>query len=545
MHRMRRGCLMVGFLVWLTFGSQPSVAQYTANFQTNIISGVTSNWTGDYIVGNGTFADVLQIQGGGQLIDNNGTVGYQVGSSNNTVLVMGVGSVWSNRFTLYLGYQGRHNSLVISNGARVFDTGCAVGTILGSSNNSVLVTGSGSALNNVGGGGAIALDYSGSGGYNSLLISNGAQVTCDPDSGYNVVGGGSSSNSVVITDPGSVWSGVYVVSVGVGTSGVGNTIVVRNGGAVFGNSCYVLNNSNSVLVTDTGSIWNNRESFFVGSTGSGCSMVVSNGGVVASLGTTLSGSNTAVVVTGTGSVWSNGPGSSVEINGSGGDSLLIGDGGQVIDAFGYVGSRFADTHTNSFHSARVADGAVWRNNGLHVGYYGSTNALVVAGGSVIATNLTIGFNSAACDNLLQLDSGSVTVTNATHDAVLEVRRGKLVLNGGTLQADTLVITNPCASLVHTGGTLLVGSVVLDPNTFRITSITPRGNDMMITWMMGPGATNTLQATAGNGSGGYKTNGFKDIFVVTNNTTVGTVTNYLDLGAGTNTPARYYRARLAP
>lgn len=63
--------------------------------------------------------------------------------------------------------------------------------------------------------------------------------------------------------------------------------------------------------------------------------------------------------------------------------------------------------------------------------------------------------------------------------------------------------------------------------------------------MGPGATNTLQATAGDGSGGYSTNGFADIFIVTNNTTVGTVTNYLDIGAGTNAAVRYYRAQLAP
>jgi hypothetical protein len=62
-------------------------------------------------------------------------------------------------------------------------------------------------------------------------------------------------------------------------------------------------------------------------------------------------------------------------------------------------------------------------------------------------------------------------------------------------------------------------------------------------MMGPGATNTLQATGGDGSGGYSTNGFTDIFIVTNNTAIGTITNYLDIGAATNAPARYYRARL--
>jgi hypothetical protein len=34
-------------------------------------------------------------------------------------------------------------------------------------------------------------------------------------------------------------------------------------------------------------------------------------------------------------------------------------------------------------------------------------------------------------------------------------------------------------------------------------------------------------------------------VVTNNPSLGTVTNYLDLGAATNTPTRYYRVRLTP
>jgi len=55
----------------------------------------------------------------------------------------------------------------------------------------------------------------------------------------------------------------------------------------------------------------------------------------------------------------------------------------------------------------------------------------------------------------------------------------------------------------------------------------------------------LQATAGGIDGSYTSNGFTDIFVVTNNITVGAITNYLDIGAATNTPSRFYRARLAP
>ena len=81
------------------------------------------------------------------------------------------------------------------------------------------------------------------------------------------------------------------------------------------------------------------------------------------------------------------------------------------------------------------------------------------------------------------------------------------------------------------------------SAFRITSIVSSGMDVVVTWSMGPGKTNALQETAGAGGGNYQTNGFTDIFTVTN--TVGTTTNYDDAGAATNFPARYYRVRLVP
>jgi hypothetical protein len=80
------------------------------------------------------------------------------------------------------------------------------------------------------------------------------------------------------------------------------------------------------------------------------------------------------------------------------------------------------------------------------------------------------------------------------------------------------------------------------SAFKITTIAQEGNNFRITWTMGSGRTNALQRTAGTG-GSYDTNNFAAIFIVTN--TVGTVTNYLDIGAATNAPARYYRVRLVP
>jgi hypothetical protein len=80
------------------------------------------------------------------------------------------------------------------------------------------------------------------------------------------------------------------------------------------------------------------------------------------------------------------------------------------------------------------------------------------------------------------------------------------------------------------------------SSFRITSILEQGIDLAITWTTGTGKTSALQFAPGDLGGGYTSN-YSDLFIVTN--ALGTVTNYLDLGAATNNPARYYRARLLP
>jgi hypothetical protein len=70
---------------------------------------------------------------------------------------------------------------------------------------------------------------------------------------------------------------------------------------------------------------------------------------------------------------------------------------------------------------------------------------------------------------------------------------------------------------------------------------PQGDDIVITWQTALGKTNALERSAGDA--GSFSNNFADIFTVTN--TAGSATNYLDLGAATNSPAGYYRIRLVP
>ena len=78
--------------------------------------------------------------------------------------------------------------------------------------------------------------------------------------------------------------------------------------------------------------------------------------------------------------------------------------------------------------------------------------------------------------------------------------------------------------------------------FRILAITKEKNDIRVTWMMGAGKTNVLQVANGPLNNPYSANDFTDLFTVTNS--IGTVTNFLDVGGATNSHARFYQVRLA-
>src|ERR1017187_79696 len=524
---MNRTCLILGFIAGTLLSPCSSNAQYTGNFQTNIISSVSSNWPGNYNIG--FIGDVLFIQGSGILVDGVGELGPGNGNSNNFVLVTDSGSVWSNS-DLFAGDGGAHNSLVISNGGQVINSSfCYIGNgilpTIGS--NSVLVTGVGSVLTN--GGNLVIGNYSTA---NRVVIENGGQLI-DYSATFGAADHTSSNNSALVRGPGSLWINREQVAL----NGVGSSLVISNGGQVtdsYGYVGYYFGSSNtSALVTGTGSVWSNQQDLYVGNFSSSNSLVISGGGLVNNANCYVgynAGSN-SVIVTDSGSVWSNR--GQLSFNFSYPNNLIISNGGQVISLAGgfFTRDKIVVTGTGSiwnggnFHfdgpgtlvisnngyvadsdayagfsafgsnlQVRVADGGGWQNSTLYVGYQGSSNSVVVAGGSVSANSLIVGFASPNCNDLLQVDSGSVTVTNAAHDAVLEVRRGQLVLNGGTIQVDILVMTNSCASLIHTGGTLIAGSVVLDPSVFCITSVTRQGNDVLVSWLMGPGQTNALQAT---------------------------------------------------
>ena len=180
------------------------------------------------VVGLSTTGNSMVISGGGR-VENavSGIIGSEAGASSNSVTVSGSGSNWTSSGSLVVGSSGTGNSLVVSSGGMVQTGSTPTSTVLGynagSSNNSVVVTGSGSTLTSSG----VIVGYSGTG--NSLVITNGGSMqSSDYDAviGYNPIATG---NSVQVTGSGSLWQTAYGIQVG--GSGAG-TLTVADGGAV-------------------------------------------------------------------------------------------------------------------------------------------------------------------------------------------------------------------------------------------------------------------------------------------------------------------------
>ena len=223
---------------------------------------------------------------------------------------------------------------------------------------------------------------------------------------------------------------------------------------------------------------------------------------------------------------------------------------------------------------------------------GAVGTLSTANGSVhVGTSLILGNHDCSASGFVVAPTvGAFQVTNMAGNTVMEIRSGAFTHNYGYLAINRLVITNACGRFISTApqwldiDTLILapefdadddgmpngfeqgyslnplvpsdasldfdgdglnnlqefaaGTSPIDPSsTLIITGIATEGGDLRVTWSTAAGKTNALQA-ASEVAGNYDA-----IFTVTN--TTGSVTNYLDSGAATNWPVRFYRVRLVP
>jgi T5SS/PEP-CTERM-associated repeat protein/autotransporter-associated beta strand protein len=401
------------------------------------------------------------VSNGGAVRFSGGYVGWEDKSSNNSVLVTGANSSWStgvaNFNAVYVGYAGSGNSLIISNGGNVSgynQVPMVIGNNTNASNNSVLVTGANSGIyaNNY-----FHVGTNGSG--NSLVVSNGGSVLVQM--GIFVGAGESSSNNLLsVTGSGSgveVETQMNGVHSSVGNGGDGNRLVISNGAYLKVMSDFAIGNQtnangNSMLVAGAGSaLTNNRGGVYIGNRGSGNSLVISNGGSVVQspvdginvygyIGSDAASSNNSVLVTGSGSSWSIANDLTLGDAGTG-NSLTVSDGGTVSAASLTIASQAGSSGTLNFEGGTVS-GQIQFGAGAGVINFKQTNALAFS---------SLGASILGSGTLRQLGSGTTTLTGSpSFTGAVQVSSGTMVL-GGTFSSGISNIT------VSTGGTLQAAS----------------------------------------------------------------------------------------
>jgi hypothetical protein len=177
-----------------------------------------------------------------------------------------------------------------------------------------------------------------------------------------------------------------------------------------------------------------------------------------------------------------------------------------------------------------------------------SNGCVSAAGSTIATvnptpaAPTVGNNGPIIEgNTLNLTAS--TVSGVTYGWTGPSNFTSTAQNPSISNATSAASGLYSVTVTDSNGCTAVSSTTALVTALRITTITLQGSDIQITWLTSGGTTDELQEV--QGTPGYGTNftDFAGPFVIPGGGD--TSTNYIDAGAATNSPAKFYRVRLVP
>ncbi len=258
-------------------------AQFAANNQTNVIDGTVVHYGAVYRVGNTHRGNVLIVTNGGLLSATGGRIGDNAAASNNLAVITGSGSSWTNGGNeFYVGNYGSRNRMEIGGGGQVSHGNGYLGYRTGSDGNSVMVSDPGSVWSNT-----VSYLQIGQGANNSLVITNGGAVHTPRWVYLGATSVNSTNNTIVISGPGSILHNKTAKNEGAfyaGHAGTRNRLTIVDGGILNGDNGYIGSgvgaNDNVVIVTGAGSAWSNNVNFYPGSSGSRNLLVITNGGLV-------------------------------------------------------------------------------------------------------------------------------------------------------------------------------------------------------------------------------------------------------------------------
>jgi fibronectin-binding autotransporter adhesin len=582
------------------------------------VTGAGSEWNvgGELFVGDAAAYNVLTVSDGGVVSSFTGRIGggTSLGDSNNTAIVTGPGSQWNIGTALYIGNGNDANcSLIVSNGG-VVNAGSItrLGTQLNFSyNDSLFVDGSGSQL--IGTIGNLIVGNFGFGA--TATVKNGGLIhTAGVTMGAGI---GSSNNTVLVTGNNSLL--IANGDISVGQADTGNQLIVSSGAELVGytgldDNPGTIASGNSVLVSGGTVIMTNalansfiRVGFqnqqgtftFNGGTISVDNLLLTNG--TASQFTFNSG--VLDVKNGTvhnGAAFAVGNGSSAATLSLQGFTTAFSNGLNISSAATLAGSGTVNGNITLANGATLAPGSgatvgtLTVNGSLGLGntsvsqyYLGSSSDEVIVNGSLtIAGTLDISdsggfgagiyplftYTGSLVNNGLTIGTTPSPSFQYSIDTTSQVGVVNLDVTGGAGNPFTswqLQYFGSTSCALCGGNASYTGDGMNNTNKFltgfnptnsaaylHIISISRTNNnqDVRITYLGANGSsssptsifTNILEYTTGTANGSYSTNNFVSTGItniLSGGSGLGAVTTVVDSGGATNKPSRFYRVEV--
>ncbi len=441
------GKLFAGGIVNVGSGGSSNSIVVNGGSQASANSTV-ANLAGAVTVGSGS-AGVFNflLMTNGVLISNGGTIGNAASSNSVTILANGTWNANNNKITVGVTGSGIANNSILVNGGMLTNVNALI----------------------IGGNGGAGSPSS----FNNLIVTNGGQVYIV--AGETRIGDGGAVGNKIIIDNGTFNSaGILSVGVGpVGTAGGSNILQVLNGGFFTSTRLTVgfwanggttaTSSSNTVLVA--------------GANGSGAKATVRLGGLGLGIGSDLNSSFNTMTIGNNGVATNTGSISIGMTASSFNNALIVTNGGQL-----YSGAVTVGGNTNSYIinggsvGSIVSNGTIAIGTGLGNGF----NRMIVSNAQILSETLTNGFGmsnnvvtvlngtrwnlqgsnafigvNAATGNVVNVAGGSMSNIGAVVVGVGAASNNRLQLDGGTVWANSLIVTSAGNRVALNGGTLAV------------------------------------------------------------------------------------------
>jgi len=459
LKKLSVGALLPALAAILLLSATPQ----PADAQTLYVGGSSSDQTTSFTSGTSTYVYAY--------------IGYTGTDNNNTLNVLNPGTrLTINGGNVQVGYGGSNNSMVISNGGLVSDVTGVVSFAATAANNSALVTGSGSTWSNST---QVRLGVSGSG---TLTVANGGSVIASGANGIQVAvnagsrgvlnigsyGGNDSAGSITAPQINFQAGTGYLNFNQTNTFTLTNSIVGATPTAIvfqqLGSGTTILtgtiSSANSTVISN--GMLQFGDGGASGTTNWAVAKAITNNSVLAINSSTTVTLESANVITGTGSLIQMGTGTTIlkQTNNtfSGGTRISagtlqvgVGDGTSGIV---YAGLGTGDVTNNGIlafsgrFTSQPVSNTISGTGALII--VGSQNAIALAGSNSFSGPMTI-----TTDNTLQTGTGG---TNGTLGTGSISNAGTLSFNRSNLYTVANTITGSGAlSQIGSGTTILTGS----------------------------------------------------------------------------------------